>query len=146
MMTDQPTGIEGRTGTYRSRPEGLIAGLLDRYGLPFICEKPTAVMDNSQVRIWYPDFTLSYGLVIEYFGINGNAEYDRRTDHKLRVYAENQYEVLPVYSRDLYRGWEDRLLKRIDYNLESRLTYYRSAVTNMRTRIAPLLSPHSYRR
>ena len=145
-MTGEPTGIEGRTSTYRSRPEGLIAGLLDRYGLPFIYEKPTAVTDNGQVRLWYPDFTLSYGILIEYFGINGNAEYDRRTEHKLQVFKQNQYEVLPVYSRDLYRGWEDRLLKRIDYNLESRLTHYRSAVTNVRTRTAPLFSPHSYRR
>jgi hypothetical protein len=80
------------------------------------------------VRLWYPDFTLSYGPIVEYFGVNGNEEYKKRTEHKLQVYAQNQIDVLPVYPRDLSGRWQDRLLARIDHSIESRLTAYRSAV------------------
>jgi hypothetical protein len=117
-----------RYAPYKSWGEHRVAGLLDRYGLPFIYEKPTAVVDSGQVRIWYPDFTLRHGLLIEYFGIIGDPQYDLRTQHKLRVYGQNQFDVLPVYRNDLGRGWDDNLLGRIDRTLENRLTSYRSAV------------------
>lgn len=145
-MTGELTGLLNGQRTYRSRAEGVVAGLLDRYGLPFIYEKPTAVLDNGQVRIWYPDFTLSYGPIIEYFGVYGNADYDRRTEHKLQVYRQNQCDVISVYSRDMSRGWEDRLLKRIDYTLESRLGQYRSAIMKARDRFPSPYRSSAYRR
>jgi hypothetical protein len=145
-MANEGYGLEGMTHRYRSHAEGLVGDLLDRYGLPFVYEKPTAVLDNGQVRIWYPDFTLAYGPIIEYFGMYGNADYDRRTEHKLKVYRQNQFDVVPVYSRDLNRGWEDRLLRRIDDTLESRLGQYRSAVANARTRLSPRYASPPYRR
>ena len=117
-----------RYSPYRSWNEHRIAGLLDKYGLPFIYEKPTAIVDSGLVRIWYPDFTLSYGMLIEYFGFHGSEEYDRRTRHKLAVYQQNQIPVVDLYQQDMGRGWDDRLLHRIDGVLEQRLTGYRSAV------------------
>lgn len=122
---DQPLN---RYAPYKSWGEHRIAGLLDHYGLPFIYDKPTAVVDSGQVRLWYPDFTLSYGLLVEYFGIQGDPGYDRRTAHKLQVYQENQMDVIPLYRRDLDRGWEHRFMGQIDARLEQRLTTYRSAV------------------
>ena len=145
-MTNEPLAIAGESRRYRSHAEGLVGDLLDRYGLPYIYEKPTAVMDNGQVRIWYPDFTLAYGPIIEYFGMYGNADYDRRTEHKLKVYRHNQMDVVPVYSRDLSRGWEDRLLKRIDGTLESRLGQYRSALSSARASSLPRYASRSPRR
>ncbi len=145
-MTNERYGLEGMTCRHRSQAEGLVGDLLNRYGLPFIYEKPTAVLDNGQVRIWYPDFTLSYGPIIEYFGMYGNADYDRRTEHKLKVYRQNQFDVVPVYSRDLNHGWEDRLLRRIDYSLESRLNQYRSALSTARARFSPRYASPRYRR
>jgi hypothetical protein len=72
---------------YRSRAEVRIAGLLDREGIAYRYEHPLAVVDQNKTRIWYPDFCLpEYGMILEYFGINGDAEYDRRTEHKMRVY------------------------------------------------------------
>ena len=128
MLEDRFAVVGNRYAPYRSWNEHRIAGLLDKYGLPFIYEKPTAVVDSGQVRIWYPDFTLSYGLLIEYFGIGGNAEYDRRTQHKLTAYQQNQMDVVALYQRDMGRGWDDHLLRRIDTALEHRLTGYRSAI------------------
>ena len=128
---------------YRSWNEHRIAGLLDRYGLPFIYEKPTAVIDSGQVRIWYPDFALSYGMLIEYFGFQGSDDYDRRTRHKLAIYEQNQIPVLALYQQDMGYGWDDRLLHRIDSALEQRLTGYRSAIARGYT--GPPHPSHPYR-
>ena len=117
-----------KSAAYKSDAERRIGGLLDQYGLPFIYEKPTAVMDAGQLRIWYPDFTLAYGPVLEYFGVNGDMAYAQRTQHKLRVYHQNQIPVLPLYPRDLLGQWQGRLLSRIDHGLQSRLKEYRFCV------------------
>lgn len=72
---------------YRSRAEVRIAGLLDREGIAYRYEHPLAVVDQGKVWIWYPDFYLpEYGMILEYFGVNGDVTYDSRTEHKMRVY------------------------------------------------------------
>ena len=121
-----PRNTGGRYAPYKSWGEHRIGQLLDKYGLPFTYEKPTAVLDGGKVRLWYPDFTLSYGPVIEYFGVNGNDEYRKRTEYKLIAYEQNQIEALPLYPRDLSGPWESRLLGRIDHALERRLAHYRT--------------------
>jgi hypothetical protein len=141
MGEDIPDKPPNRYAPYKSWGESRIAGLLDQYGLPFIYEKPTAVIDSGQVRIWYPDFTLPYGILIEYFGITGDPQYDLRTQHKLRVYDSNQFDVLPVYRNDLGREYDAALLRRIDRTLENRLAGYRSAVGGRYVRSPPPFRP-----
>ena len=142
-MLENHLGEAGnRYAPYRSWNEHRIAGLLDQYGLPFIYEKPTAVVDTGQVRLWYPDFSLSYGLLIEYFGFQGSDDYDRRTRHKLAVYEQNQIPVVALYQQDMGRGWDDRLLQKIDGVLEQRLTGYRSAVRRPYTAPPRLAQPY----
>jgi len=126
MIDDHVREACSRYHPYKSLPEYQIAGLLDKYGLPFIYEKPTAVVDNGNVRLWYPDFSLGYGPIIEYFGIKGDSHYDRRTEHKLNVYQANQYRVIPVYPSDMKGSWQDPLIRRIDRCLESGLKQYRA--------------------
>lgn len=142
MLDDCLEGARSTYHPYKSYGESQVAGLLDRYGLPFIYEKPTAVMDEGKLRIWYPDFTLSYGPIIEYFGVNGDRAYQKRSEHKLAVYQRNQLSVVPLYPRDLARGWEDRLLRRIDFSLESHLHQYR---LNICKHSAPAYRPRVYR-
>lgn len=80
------------------------------------------------MRISYPDLTLSYGLLIEYRGLQESDHYDRRTRHKLTVYQQNQMPVVDLYQQDMGIGWDGRLLHRIEGILEQRLTGYRSAI------------------
>lgn len=127
MIDDTIHSSVSRYAPYKSLPEYKIASVLDKYGLPFIYEKPTAIMDRGQVRLWYPDFSLSYGPVIEYFGMRGDRDYDRRTQHKLNVYQQNHIQVVPMYPNDMESGWQDRLMHRVDRALESRLQSYRTA-------------------
>ena len=125
-----PADLENRVvpNTYKSRGERKIAGLLYRYGIPFIYERPVAVQDAGKTKIWYGDFYLSCGLLIEYFGIDGEQSYRERTKHKLHVYAQNGINVIPVYPQDLEGRWEERLLARIDRSLDNILTTYRVSV------------------
>lgn len=123
-----PSGRTGSYGPYKSRAEYSIANVLDRYSVPFVYERPTAVVDDGKTKIWYPDFTLSYGPIIEYFGIVGNSDYDARTQHKLDVYGQNYFDVIDLYPTDMTAGWDQQLLYRIDQSLEGRLRGYRTSV------------------
>jgi len=110
-----------RQPQYKSRVERQIGNLLADRQIPFIYEKPTAVMDDGKLKIWYPDFSLQAGLLVEYFGINGEQDYIQRTRHKLRVYQANQLDTIPLYPSDIIPNWQGRLIDRISSALESRL-------------------------
>jgi len=47
-----------------------------------------AVMDRGAVRLWYPDFSQQYGLLIEYFGVNGERDYLERTRHRITCVSD----------------------------------------------------------
>ena len=96
-----------------------IGGLLTDRRIPFVYEKPTAVMDAGKLKVWYPDFSLQYGLIIEYFGVNGERDYINRTRHKLRVYQANQLDTIPLYPSDIIPAWQGRLIDRIGSALEN---------------------------
>ena len=114
---------------YKSRPERDIAYMLDRHRIPFIYEKPIAVVDDGKTRLWYADFALRTGLLIEYFGVNGDPGYADRTRHKLKVYEQNQYDVLALYPPDMCGAWQNTLLDRIGMTLESRAQEYRHRIS-----------------
>jgi len=80
-------------------------------------------MDSGKLKVWYPDFSLQYGLIIEYFGINGERDYIERTRHKLQIYQANQFDTIPLYPTDVVPYWQDRLIERIASAPESRLCY-----------------------
>jgi hypothetical protein len=105
---------------YKSHVERQIGDLLTDRRIPFIYEKPTAVMDDGKLRTWYPDFSLRYGLLIEYFGVNGERDYLERTRHKLRVYQANQFDMIPLYPADIIPDWQKRLIERIGSVMENR--------------------------
>ena len=101
-----------RTNAYKSEGERRIAGFLEQLGIPFEYEKPLAVVDAGKTKIWYPDFTLvDYGMIlVEYFGVGGSEDYERRTRQKLGVYEANRIDVIPVYPQDFKRDWKGRLM------------------------------------
>jgi hypothetical protein len=58
---------------YKSEGERQLARLFDRNHIRYQYEYPLALMDKDQLRLWYPDFRLpDCGLIVEYFGVNGN--------------------------------------------------------------------------
>jgi len=113
---------EGANG-YKSEGERRIASFLGQVEIPFEYEKPLAVVDRGKTKIWYPDFTLTdYGMIlVEYFGVNGSQDYERRTRHKMRVYEANSIDVIPVYPQDFKRDWQGQLMSDIYGILERRI-------------------------
>jgi len=108
--------------SYKSWGEEQIARLLDRYGISYQYEYPVAVVDRGKTRIWYPDFYLpELGLIIEYFGVNGNACYDEQARPKIQLYKQAGIEGL-FLTRDSLRGdWPSRIMGQIQRILENRL-------------------------
>jgi hypothetical protein len=107
---------------YRSKPELQIARLLERSNIAYKYEHPVAVIDRGRTRIWYPDFYLpEYGMIIEYFGINGSLDYDERTRHKTQVYKENGIEGLFLKDQSLKGDWPTKIMGQIEDILKNRL-------------------------
>jgi hypothetical protein len=111
----------GHRPEYKSRAERQIGEFLDSHRIPYIYEKPTAVVDAGKLKIWHPDYSLQCGPLIEYFGITGDLHYMESARHKLRVYQENQYDVIPLYPADMVPQWRGNLVRRIEAVLERRL-------------------------
>ena len=85
------------------------------------------MLDDGKFRVYYPDFKLpGYGLSIEYFGLNGNSDYNKRPEHKMRVYRDNGIDVL-FLTRDSLRGdWPTKVTSQIEDVLKGRLDrFYR---------------------
>jgi len=113
--------------SYRSWGEEQIARLLERSGITYQYEYPLAILDRGHVRLYYPDFRLpEYGLVIEYFGVNGNSNYDEQAQHKIEVYKQAGIDGLYL-TRDFLRGdWPGKILGGIEDILKGRLErFYR---------------------
>jgi len=112
---------------YKSWGEEQIARFLDRNKIKYQYEYPLAIVDYGKIRTWYPDFRLpEQGIIIEYFGINGNSNYDEQSRHKIQVYKKEGIDGL-FLTRDSLRGdWPGKILGGIEDILKGRLErFYR---------------------
>jgi hypothetical protein len=111
--------------SYKSWGEEQIARLLQREKIRYRYEYPLAVIDRGKVRIWYPDFQLvGYGMIIEYFGLNGNLQYNERTRHKQEVYKANGIEGLFLNEKSLKGNWPQYIVGQIEGVLKDRLNRF----------------------
>jgi hypothetical protein len=112
---------------YRSRGEEQIARLLDRHGIAYQYEHPVAVIDHGKTKIWYPDFYLpEYGMIIEYFGMNGDFGYRKRAEHKVEVYRETGIEGVFLTEESFKGDWPARITGLIEGILQERMDrFYR---------------------
>ncbi|MFW5705077.1 MAG: hypothetical protein ACOCXG_04515, partial [Nanoarchaeota archaeon] len=85
-------------------------------------EKPMLIPDpEGKQRIVYPDFWLSeYGIIIEFFGMNGNESYDKITKRKKEMYKKDNLEMIPIYQKTLEKKWKDYIILKINEILESK--------------------------
>ena len=143
---DNGEDAETMRPAYRSKAETQIARLLDREGIPFQYEYPLAVVDRGQVRIWYPDFRLSdYGMIMEYFGMNGNADYHKRAEHKMQVYRQNGIDGVFLAEASFCGDWPRRILGQIEGVLEQRLErFYRSRSKLARAENEPVRDTYAH--
>ena len=84
---------------------------MTRSNIAYRYEHPTAVVDRGKTRIWYPDFyPPGYGLIIEYFGVNGQKSYDNQVRHKMEVYHQNGLDGLFLTEASFRGDWPVGLL------------------------------------
>ena len=113
--------------SYKSWGEEQIARLLDRNRIAYQYEYPIAVVDKGKTRLYYPDFRLpEYGLIIEYFGVNGDSAYDRQKKHKIEAYRKDGFDGL-FLTRDSLRGdWPTQIMGQIEDILKNKLDKFRN--------------------
>lgn len=113
---------------FKSWGEQQIAGVLDRYGIPYDYERPILVIDRSKERLWYPDFWLpDPSVAVEYYGLAGDPEYDHGIDRKAHVYAQNGIGMVPVYRQNLGRSLPEHLMGGIEKIVAGRYQRFQNA-------------------
>jgi hypothetical protein len=107
---------------FKSKGERQIASYLDGQGMAYQYEYPLAIIDRGQTRIWYPDFRLpEYGMIIEYFGMNGNSNYNDQMAHKMGVYKDAGIDGIYLMESSLRGPWQELITERIEQVQEGRL-------------------------
>ena len=107
---------------FKSRGEREIGKFLDGQSIAYQYEYPLAIKDRDQVRIWYPDFRLpEYGMIIEYFGMNGDAAYNEQIAHKIFTYKEAGIDGIYLLESSLSGNWQEQIIGRIEQSLEGKL-------------------------
>lgn len=110
------------SSNFKSKGEEQIARLFDRSNIAYRYEHPTAVVDRGKTRIWYPDFYLpEYGMIVEYFGVNGNKVYDDQARHKMDVYSANGLEGLFLTEAAFKGDWPTQIIGQIEETLKNRV-------------------------
>jgi len=122
MEQDKRNYARSISQSYKSWGEDQIARLLDKNQIAYQYEYPLAVIDRGKTRLNYPDFRLKdFGIIIEYFGVNGDSGYDERAKHKREVYKQAGIDGLYL-TRDSLRGdWPKKILGEIEDILKGRL-------------------------
>ena len=107
---------------YKSEGERKIADFLNRYDIHYVYEKPTLVQDrDSKLRVWYPDYTLpEFDIILEYYGLAGDNEYDKGIKRKQEVYLNGNNKVISVYPSMFRENWQGYILESIRGVLETR--------------------------
>ncbi len=108
--------------SFKSRGEREIAGFLERQQIAYKYEYPLAVVDRGKTKIWHPDFVLpEYGVIMEYFGMNGNSSYDEQMAHKMKVYQEAEINGIYLTESTMRGPWQEMIIERIEQTLEGKL-------------------------
>lgn len=92
--------VRTQDGHYvRSRAEAMIDNYLYEKGLVHAYERRLPI----EVEV-YSDFYIPSGKVyIEYWGMEGKPDYDKRKQEKLEIYAENQFNLIELTDKDIER-------------------------------------------
>ena len=122
-----PLGLMSRAYFYKSKGEHYIAEFLKARNIAFGYEYPLAIRDRGHTRIWYPDFRLpEFGMILEYFGVNGNSAYTAQIEHKLQTYQAEGIDGIYLTESSFSDNWQGQILKGIERSLEGKLRQIRS--------------------
>jgi hypothetical protein len=108
--------------SFKSKGEREIGEFLKRQQIAYQYEYPLAVVDRGKTKIWYPDFRLpEYGMIMEYFGMNGDSSYNQQMAHKMEVYIEAGINGIYLTESTMKGPWQEMVIERIEQTLEGKL-------------------------
>lgn len=115
-------GFFNSYSSFKSRGEREIAGFLGEQKIAYQYEYPLAIVNMGKTKIWYPDFRLpEYGMIIEYFGMNGNSSYNDQMAYKIRAYNEAGIDGVYLVESSMRGPWQEMITERIEQVLEGKL-------------------------
>lgn len=136
LLKRRKNTIYNPTSKYKSRGERQIAGFLESRGIDFQYEYPLAIRDRGQVRIWYPDFRLpQYGMIMEYFGMEGKAGYDEQMAHKIAAYKQARVPGIYLVESSFLGDWQGYILDRIEREMKMRFQRISASKDQAATRV-----------
>ena len=101
---------------YKSRGELRIAKFLTEKKIKFVYEKKLVLKrpyDKGKESIFYPDFYIpKRKLIIEYFGMVGDSNYDSISKGKKEIYRHNRYGLISVYPDTPSSLWQREVLRK----------------------------------
>lgn len=114
----------------KSQGEQAIADILTKYNIDFEYEYPLLIKekkegDNEKLRIWYPDFWLpKYSIVIEYWGMEGDVNYDKGKTAKLAAYKKLDIDCISVKPSTLSKDLKSYLLITIKKLINEKVRHF----------------------
>ncbi|HYD03807.1 MAG TPA: hypothetical protein VEC16_05935 [Alphaproteobacteria bacterium] len=109
-----------------------IAKILEEEKIEYEYEYPISIMeekegDTQKLRIWYPDFWLPrYSIVIEYFGLKGNENYDKGTVDKIKAYKKLHIDYIPVYPSTIKKNLRAYIVKSIITKINNNIKHFKT--------------------
>jgi hypothetical protein len=108
--------------SFKSKGERAIGGFLNEQKIAYQYEYPLAIVDRGKTKIWYPDFKLpEYGMIMEYFGMNGDSSYNEQMAHKMKAYQEAGINGIYLTESTMRGPWQEMIVERIEQTLEGKL-------------------------
>ncbi|HBG60704.1 MAG: hypothetical protein A2Y10_13110 [Planctomycetes bacterium GWF2_41_51] len=108
--------------SFKSKGEREIAEFFEMQQIAYQYEYPLAIIDRGKTKIWYPDFKLpEYGMILEYFGMNGDSSYNEQIAHKMKVYQEAGINGIYLIESTMRGPWQEMIIEKIEQALEGKL-------------------------
>ena len=130
MFWNDTFGVGFVANNYKSRGERAIAEILTKYNLVFVYEHPLLIKeqkenDSEKLRIWYPDFWLpKYSIVIEFFGMEGDKNYDEGKRAKLEAYKKLDIDCISVKPSTIEKDLKSYLLITIKRLINDKVRHF----------------------
>ena len=108
--------------SFKSKGEREIAEFLGEQEIDYQYEYPLAIVNMGKTKIWYPDFRLpEYGMIIEYFGMNGNSSYNDQMAYKIRAYNDAGIDGIYLVESTMRGPWQAMIIEKMEQVLEGKL-------------------------
>lgn len=126
---------------YKSKGEKTIAEILTKYKIDFVYEYPILVKqkkenDEEKLRIWYPDFWLpKYSIIIEYFGLEDDFNYQLGKQAKLRAYKELDIDCISVKPSTIQGDLKSYLLMSIKRLINDKVRHFENRNLKIKKKI-----------